>query len=193
MKINLFGLNLNIEIGSEKKINRFLNDQRFLQDLPFIGKHKVEHYRFGKLFDIYDINNGITNEGKNRILDTMFFGASQIAAASWYKGLIDLTSFSTLAAGDTMSSHAGWIELTSYTEATRPGWGPGAASGQATTNATPTTFSINATCTCKGIFVVSNNTKGGTTGVLWATGTFSGGDVALVSGDQLKTTYTVST
>ena len=90
-----------------------------------------------------------------------------------------------------MSSHAGWNEFTSYTEGNRVAWGPGSASSQSVTNSTPATFNINGSGTVKGVFIVSNNTKSGTAGTLWATALF-GADVPVTSGDQLKITYTVS-
>jgi hypothetical protein len=173
--------------------------RRLITDLMQVKGHfpKIEHWRGARLIGLYDMPNGIVNVGKNKILDEMFFGATQIPAANWFIGLIDLTGFTALAAGDTMSSHSGWQEFTSYTQANRVAWGPGAASSQSTTNASPATFDINATGTVKGVFVVGDptagnaNGKGGTTGTLWATALFSA-DVAVTNGDQLKVTYTVS-
>lgn len=152
---------------------------------------QVEHYRDGKLFDVYSFHNDITNEGKNEILDVFFSDATQIAASSWYIGLISNSGYSALAAGDTMASHGGWTEFTGYTQSTRVAWGPGNPASQSITNASPATFDINATGTLKGIFVTSNSTKSGTTGKLWATGLFAA-DVPVSSGDQMKITYTVS-
>lgn len=152
---------------------------------------KIEHYRQGTLINTYKFKNGITNVGKNYILDVMFNGGTQIANNSWFVGLISSTSYSALADADTMSSHSGWTEFTGYSQSTRVAWGSGAASSQATTNSTPATFDITSSGTLKGIFTTSNSTKGGTTGTLWATGLFSA-DVPVVNGDQMKVTYTVS-
>jgi hypothetical protein len=156
------------------------------------GKFILEHIRDGKVIATYEANNAITNEGKNLILDTMFYGATQVSAANWFIGLISLASYSALAAADVMSSHAGWLEYIAYTEAARQAWGPGAASGQITTNASAATFNINgAGGTVKGIFITSIVTISGTTGHLWATALFAG-DIVVTSGDQLKVTYSVS-
>jgi hypothetical protein len=156
------------------------------------GKFHVELLdRFGRLKARYEMPNGITNEGKNKILNVMFNDGVQIANSSWYIGLIDNSGFSTLADTDVMSSHAGWNEFTSYSEANRVAWGSGTASVQSTTNATPATFNVSGSGTVKGVLVVSNNTKGGTSGTLWATALFSA-DVPVSNGDQLKVTYTVS-
>jgi len=145
-----------------------------LAPLLFKGKFEIEHYdRQGKLLDKQTCPNGITNVGKNYILDTMFNNQTQIAQSAWCIGLIDNAGGPVLSASDTMSSHAGWTELTAYTESTRVAWGSGSSSGQSTTNATPATFDMNATNTVYGIFINSNNTKGGTSGTLWSTAAFS--------------------
>lgn len=133
--------------------------------------------------------NGIVDEGLEALLDAYFNAGTQ--PANFYIGLIDNATFSAFAGADTMSSHAGWDEDTTYSEATRPEWAPGAAASRAVTNATTVDFSINGTTAIYGIFISTNNTKSGTTGVLWATAAFS--SVASVeNGDTLKVTYTVS-
>jgi hypothetical protein len=137
----------------------------------------------------YDITNAVTNEGKNKLFDVMFDSATQITA--WYIGLIDNTSYSSSPVTDTMSSHAGWIEHTAYDEATRQTWDAGPAASQAITNGTAATFTISATGTLRGIFVVSNSTKSGTTGTLWSTALFAS-TLAVADNDQVKITYTVS-
>jgi len=156
------------------------------------GRFIVEHFdKDGNLKGQYDFPNGITNVGKNLLLDVMFSDETPIATASWFIGLIDSSGYSALAAADTMASHAGWNEFTSYTEANRVAWGVGAAASQSITNASPATFNVSGSGTVKGVFVVSNNTKSGTTGTLWATALFSA-EVPVSNGDQLKITYTVS-
>lgn len=159
--------------------------------LKLKGTYYVEHYRNGELLGKYEVLNDITNEGKNLIFDVMFNDETQIANASWFIGLISLTSFSALAAGDTMASHSGWVEFTSYSQANRVAWGSGDAASQSVTNATPATFDMNGSGTVKGIFITSSNTKSGTTGKLWSTALFSA-DVPVVNGDQLKITYTLN-
>lgn len=155
------------------------------------GRWVIEHLRAGKVIGTYEFPNDITNEGKNHIFGVQFFDVTQIASSSWFAGLISNSGYSALAAGDTMASHAGWTELTGYTQATRPAWGQGTPASQSITNASPITFDINASGTVKGVFITSNSTKGGTTGKLWATALFAA-DVPVSNGDQLKATYTVS-
>jgi hypothetical protein len=148
-----------------------------------------EHYRKGKLIDREITHNGITTPGKNSLFDVYFRAQTQIT--TWYFGLIDNASFSALNAADTMSSHAGWIECTTYDESARPTWSPDAAASGAITNTTAVTFNISATKTLNGMFIVSNSTKGGTTGVLWATASFST-TKSVVDDDQIKLTYQLS-
>jgi hypothetical protein len=130
-------------------------------------------------------------------MNTQYFKGSTYTAA-WYIGLVTGPgSGTTFAAGDTMSSHAGWTENTGYSNATRPA----ATFGTATTadpsvidnSASPASFSINGTATIAGAFLTSSNTKGGTTGILFSASDFtSPGDRAVVSGDTLNVTYTFS-
>jgi hypothetical protein len=54
-------------------------------------------------------------------------------------------------------------------------------------------FNINGTTTVGGAFLVSNSTKGGSTGTLFSASDFqSPGDRAVVSGDTLNVTYQFS-
>lgn len=176
---------------SEEFICNTTRKRDFGHKLVMQGRFRVNHFRDKKLFKTYDFLNDITNEGKNTIFDVMFSDLTPVAAASWFIGLISLTGFSALAATDTMASHAGWTEFTTYSQANRVAWGPGNPSAQTITNSTPATFDITGSGTVKGIFITSNNTKGGTTGYLWSTGLFSA-DVPVVNGDQIKVTYTLN-
>jgi hypothetical protein len=132
--------------------------------------------------------NGATTSGLNDFLNT-YFDNSTAKKNTWYLGLIDNSGFTSLSSSDTMSSHTGWTELTSYSEGTRPQWTPAAAAGGSITNSSTVNFTINATVAVKGAFIVSNNTKGGTTGQLFATGLLSSLQ-NLTNGQVLKLTYT---
>lgn len=181
------------KLNFQQKVSAGLVTKPGMKDkLPLKGKFKFEHWRQGVKIGEWEIENGITNEGKNKILDVMFSDATQIAAASWYIGLIDNDGFTSLAAGDTMSSHAGWNELTSeYDETTRPAWGPGNPASQSITNASPVVFTFNGTADVYGAFITSNNTKGGTTGTLWSTGAFNAVR-SVVALDEIRVNYTLS-
>lgn len=156
------------------------------------GSFRIKHYDSkGRELGVYDVKNLVVNQGKNDILEVYFSDGTATAQASWFMGLISLSGYSAIAAADTAASHAGWTEFTGYSEATRPAWGQGDAASQSITNASPVTFSINASGTVKGAFIITNSTKGGTTGKLWAAALFSA-DVPVNNGDQLKVTYTLS-
>jgi len=134
-------------------------------------------------------HNDITNIGKDSLLYSFFRNQTQPAA--WYFGLVDNSGFSAFAAGDTMSSHAGWTEFTTYSDSTRVAWTTVAAASQSISNTSVSTFNINGSGTVKGIFVTSVSTKSGTTGTLWSTAAFTSA-VPVSTGDQLKITYTVN-
>ena len=161
------------------------------QRVPLSGRFVIEHRDANdKLKAVYDFPNGIVDEGLNKLLDVMFHGVAAIG--TWYIGLVNNSGFSAFSDADTLSSHAGWTEFTSYTEANRVTWAEDAAASRSISNSTTADFSINATGNVKGIFVSSNNVKStGTTGTLWSTAAFSS-VVATANGDTLKVTYTVS-
>lgn len=130
--------------------------------------------------------NGATTAGRNAMLDNFFRTPTTY---TWAVGLINNSPTPTLAATDTMSSHAGWAEADEYDEANRPALGMAAASGAIASNTgSAETFTMNDTLTVYGIFIVSNNTKGGTTGVLWATGAFDATQ-DVVATDVIEITY----
>lgn len=140
-------------------------------------------------------HNLVVNVGLQDMNAKYFTGSSYTAA--WYLGVYGAAASNNPAAGDTMSSHAGWTEVTAYSESTRPtctfGTPTTADPSVATNSANPATFSVNGTTTIGGAFLVSNSTKGGTTGTLFSAGDFaSPGDRSVVSGDTLTLTYTFS-
>ncbi len=153
------------------------------------GKFHVEHIRNGKIIGKYDFPNAIVDEGLNHILDTEFHEGTPVT--TWYIGLVDDSGWTAFPDTDVMSSHATWVESQAYDEATRGEWTEGVAAARSITNAVTVDFTIDATVTIKGIFITSSSTKGGTSGVLWATGAF-GSTVPLNDNDVLKVTYTVS-
>ncbi|MCI0559261.1 MAG: hypothetical protein MN733_12260 [Nitrososphaera sp.] len=154
------------------------------------GRFRIEHFdKDGNLKAVYRVPNGIVDVGINKILEDMFNNGT--SSATWYIGLVNNSGFTAFANADTMGSHAGWTELTNYTQTTRPEWTAGTATARSITNSSTVDFSINATVSIKGIFIVDNNTKSGTTGTLWSTAAFAS-VVSAVNGDTLKVTYTVS-
>ena len=164
---------------------------------PNVGLGMVRRNRFrvecigadGKLKWAEEFDNLVVNAGLDDSLDKHLLGSAYTAA--WYVGLTDGTP--TPAAGDTMASHAGWAEITAYSEATREALTLGAVSGQSVDNsASKASFSINDSTTVGGAFVVNESTKAGATGVLYGVGAFTEGDRAVVSGDTLNVTVTAT-
>ena len=131
--------------------------------------------------------NAPTAVGLDYLANAGFTGGAQ--QATWYIGLMDLLGFSALALTDTMASHIGWRENVMYT-GNRPTW-TNAESGQQVSSNGVFTFPITGIATLHGLFVVSNNTLGGTSGILWATALLSS-DAAISPGQSLTGNYTLA-
>jgi hypothetical protein len=145
------------------------------------------------------IENIVCTVGKNLMLDTAFAGSSYTVTGP-YLGLISSTSYTAVAAGDTMSSHSGWLEAGLANTPTYTGNRQAAVFASATAGAkalsTALAYAITGTGTVKGAFLVygsgASATKDTTTGILWSAGTFTTGDKAVVNGDTLNVTYSSS-
>jgi hypothetical protein len=140
-------------------------------------------------------HNLVVNVGLQDMNDKYFLGSGYTAA--WYIGLYGAASSNDPAASDTMASHAGWTEITPYSNANRPACNfgsPTLADPSVITNSgSAAQFNINATATVGGAFLVSNSTKAGTSGILFSASDFqSPGDRNVASGDTLNVTYTFS-
>lgn len=145
--------------------------------------------RNGKLKWEEDINNLVVNVGLQHILDTEFQSGTPVT--TWYVGLTNGSP--TPAAANTMSTHTGWTENAAYSQSTRPTWTSTRSSQTCTNSAAKAEFSINADSqTLGGAFIVSNNTKSGSTGTLMCCGAFSGGNQTANNGDTIQVTYSIS-
>lgn len=166
--------------------------RKVVEGVRLAGHFTVQHLRAGKRLAEFDVPNAIVDVGLNHILETEFNGGTPITA--WYIGLVNNAGFSEFNVADVMSSHAGWVETSAYTQATRPEWTAGTAAARAITNAVTADFTINDTVTVKGLFVCGGTgaaTKGGTTGTLWSAAAFAT-TIAVIDGDVLKITYSIS-
>lgn len=155
------------------------------------GSYAVECYGAdGQLKWSDSIKNLVVTAGRNDLLDQYFAGSSYTAA--WYMGLVDGASTPTYAATDTLASHAGWTEFTSYSGSNRitVSWSAASAGSKSTTS---TSFSISGSGTVAGALMTVTQAKATTTGVLYSAGNFTGGSRAVVSGDTLLVTYTAAT
>jgi hypothetical protein len=143
--------------------------------------------------------NVVQTVGKNLALDT-FLAGSAYTVVGPYMGLISSTSYSAVAAGDTMASHAGWLEAGGANAPTYSSnrktavWSAASAGSKALSAAL--SFAITSSGTVKGAFLVygsgASATKDDTNGTLWSAGTFTTGDKAVVNGDQLNCNYSTS-
>lgn len=134
------------------------------------------------------VKNRVVNQGLDHLLDVALSGATQIT--TWYVGLLSATP--TVAAGDTIGSHAGWTEIVAYDEATRPEWTDAGVSGQSVSNsASPATFTIDTNATgIGGAFLISDSEVGGAGGTLYAAAAFTLGNKTLDDNETLDVTCT---
>lgn len=144
----------------------------------------------GKLKWDDTIKNLVVNEGLDDALEQYFKGSAYTAAH--YVGLTDGTP--TVAAGDTMASHAGWTEVVAYDESVRQTLILGSVSGQSVDNsASKAVFTISGdSTTIGGAFICTDDTRGGSTGTLYGGGAFTAGDKSLDDDDVLNVTVTAS-
>jgi hypothetical protein len=160
------------------------------------GKFKVVCFdKDGNLKWQTESHNLVVNVGLQDMNDKYFSGSGYTAA--WYIGLYGSGSTNDPAAGDTMSSHSGWTEVTDYSQTERPtatfGSATAADPSVIDNSGSVAVFTINGTTTVGGAFLTSNDTKGGTTGILFSAADFqSPGDRSVVSGDTLNVTYEFS-
>ncbi len=166
-------------------------------DIMLAGKYFAWHYREKKsgiprLLEKYEINNGITNVGKNYLFNVAFNSASQIIQSAWAMSLIDGGSTPTLSSNDTMGGHGGWTEFTFYSSGTRVAWGSVTSTAQLVANVTLCQFDITSDGVVSGGFITSANDKGGSTGLLWSTGVFGSPIPVAGSVDSIKLIYQVA-
>lgn len=138
--------------------------------------------------------NLVTDVGRAKYLDATL--KTGLTTPAWYVLLVNNASFSAYANGDTMASHAGWLEADFQSNATRPAWTPGSITGTTTASvdnvASKAIFTIDASGTILGCGLVDNSTLAGSTGTLLGVGTFSGGSRAVQSGDELRVSITAT-
>jgi len=139
--------------------------------------------------------NLVVNAGLQYMAGTALTSVAQ--TTSWFLGLYGAGASNTPAAGDTMASHAGWTENTTYSNATRVAatfvTATTANPSVVTNSASPATFNINGTTIIGGAFLTSGSVKGGTTGTLFSAADFGApGDRSVVNSDTLAVTYTFS-
>ncbi len=153
------------------------------------------------------IDNLVTTEGKNALL-THALKASTLTQ-TLVLGLIESTGFTAYGATNTAANITavgggspanGWNEATTSQCAARGTPSLGTASAGALATSSAVSFSMLATATIKGAFLLMKSvagtapttTTGNTNGALYSCGAFSGGDRAVANGDTLNVSYTAS-
>jgi len=175
------GLTCNLKAGEEAKAT---------------GLFEIKcHDKDGNLKWEAQSKNLVVNVGLQYMAGSALTSVTQIT--SWFIGLYGAGASNTPAAGDTMSSHAGWTEVVAYSNATRVAATFATATtanpSVVTNTASPATFNINGTTTVGGAFLTSGSAKSGTTGTLFSAADFgSPGDRSVVASDTLSVTYTFS-
>ena len=175
------GLTCNLKAGEEAKAT---------------GLFEIKcHDKDGNLKWEAQSKNLVVNVGLQYMAGSALTSVTQIT--TWYLGLYGAGASNTPAAGDTMSSHAGWTEVVAYSNATRVAatfvTATAANPSVVTNSASPATFNINGTTTVGGAFLTSGSAKSGTAGTLFSAADFgSPGDRSVVNSDTLSVTYTFS-
>lgn len=156
------------------------------------GYFTVEHFRNGELIHRQISENIVVDEGLDHLLDVALSNGTQ--NSTWYVGIY--SNNYTPIAGNVAATFAGAgvaDEITTEVDETaRPTWTePGVSTQSITNSASPAVFTANTSVNAYGAFLISNNTMGGTTGVLMAASKFASVR-ALVNTDTLNVTYTLN-
>jgi len=169
------------------------------EDAQATGLFEIKcHDKDGNLKWEAQSKNLVVNAGLAYMAGTALTSVTQIT--SFFLGLYGAASSNNPAAADTMASHAGWTEVTTYSNANRIAatfvTATTANPSVVTNTASPAVFNINGTTTVGGAFLVGgtgSSTKGGSTGTLFSAADFgSPGDRSVVNSDTLSVTYTFS-
>jgi hypothetical protein len=195
-----------------------MKDQAKLRDRALsgmLGRHSLRDECQAKglyTFKLFDAHGNVINEGKfknllvtvgmNELLNDALRSTTSYTTTGPFCGLISSASFTAVAVGDTMASHAGWLEAgvanaPTYS-ATRPTSAFAAASGGAISFSSAASFTFTGASTGSGIpgaFVVfgAGATSGvaNTGGSLLSVGTF-GTAQPVISGNVLTVSYTLT-
>ncbi|MFM6926990.1 MAG: hypothetical protein ACKOX6_00910 [Bdellovibrio sp.] len=148
--------------------------------------YRVEcHDKAGNLKWVEEMPNIVFDRAIEDMLGVYF--KNQAQKPTWYLGLINTGA--SLLPTDTMASHPGWSENTNYTAGQRPQAQFGVILDKRMSNAlNKAIFTMQAPAgNIVGVFLVSDATKGGTNGMLYAAAAFSS-----VKNTEASDTITVS-
>lgn len=161
-----------------------------IQKIIIGGRFTHDVIRNGKSLGPIEDHNIMVNEGLNHILDVAFSAATPVTI--WYLGIFE-ANYTPLATDTAANIASNATETTTkYDEAVRQTWTEAGPSSQSITNsASKATFTMNATVTIYGALLVSNSTKGGTSGTLAAASKFTS-QRDVINLDELVLTYTLT-
>ena len=144
---------------------------------------------FSKPLWVEEMPNLVVNVGLVDSLDKHFKASAYTSA--WYVGLVSGTP--TIAAADTMASHAGWYEVAPYTGA-RPTLTLGsiASTGTVDNSANKAAYTITAAMVVGGAFLVTLPTASQTSGTLYGGAAFTGGNRTVAAADTLNVTVNLA-
>ena len=161
-------------------------------ELKLGGIFTYEHIRNGKVIDTWQEKNLVVDEGLEYVLGNAFDGVTSSIGA-WYVGLFtgNFTPLSTTTAASIATDST--ETTTQYSEATRPAWVEANVISKARGNsASPAVFTFTPASTpVYGAFLVSDSSKGGTSGVLAAASRFASLRTMLAA-DVLNVTYNIN-
>lgn len=156
------------------------------------GEFHFECIRDGEVIWRDVATNIVTTQGRNAMMDKFLDLGAAYAAISM--GLHTTVGN----AASTYASPSPQVESTAYSNGTRPVPSFSASSGAVKSTSSAVTFNINGSATITGAFIAIGaagvTTKGDTaaSAVLFSSGTFSGGSRAVINGDTLNVTYSLT-
>ena len=154
------------------------------------GKFSVMQIRDGKIIDVWEDFNVVTDEGLNYLLNAGVTGGSQYT--TWYVSIYE-SNYTPVGSEDGATLGGLLTECQAYDEATRPTYDCITSTAQSTDNTgSRAMFTINDTKTVYGAVLSSGNTKGTYAGsAVLALAKFSSAR-SVVDNDVLAVAYTLN-
>lgn len=155
------------------------------------GKYRIQQIRNGEVIRTEKINNFVTTQGMNHMLDILFMTAESPLTV-WFAGLISNVSTPTLSVADTGASHAGWTEFNDYDNDRKEIIMAAPASGSIETDTgSEAIFTISDTGTLYGVFICNEEDITVAPVKIFSEAAFSS-TLPVVIGDTIKITYTLT-
>lgn len=161
-------------------------------ELRASGVFYVAHKRDGAVVGEYECKNIVTGDAITDIFNTYFRGVGT-PPTNYFLGLIRTDNFVETNIADTMLSHSGWEEYEGYS-GNRPEWIHDALTPlnnriENLTDIRPFIIDGNETSDVTGVFMSTSDTKGGTTGLLFAASEQGILLNDLIAGDEIFVRY----